>query len=36
MLYGSRLGLVGVFGGASLAALAWLLLYRPKPAPRGP
>jgi len=36
MLYGSRLGLVGVFGGASLAALAWLLLYRPKAAPRGP
>jgi MFS family permease len=27
-LYGSRMGLVGVFGGASLAALAWLLLAR--------
>ena len=35
-LYGSRLGLVGVFGGAMLASLAWLLLYRPRPAPRGP
>ena len=33
LLYGSRLGLVGVFGGASLAALVWLLLYRPQPAP---
>ena len=28
-LYGSPLGLVGVFGGASLVALAWLLLARP-------
>jgi MFS family permease len=28
-LYGSRMGLVGVFGGASLVALAWLLLARP-------
>jgi MFS family permease len=27
-LYGSPMGLVGVFGGASLAALAWLLLAR--------
>jgi predicted MFS family arabinose efflux permease len=30
-LYGSRMGLVGVFGGASLVALAWLLLVRPRP-----
>lgn len=29
-LYGSRMGLVGVFGGASLVALAWLLLTRPE------
>ena len=28
-LYGSPAGLVGVFGGASLVALAWLLLARP-------
>jgi MFS family permease len=28
-LYGSRMGLVGVFGGASLVALVWLLLARP-------
>jgi len=28
-LYGSPMGLVGVFGGASLVALAWLLLARP-------
>jgi predicted MFS family arabinose efflux permease len=28
-LYGSRMGLAGVFGGASLVALAWLLLTRP-------
>ena len=34
VLYGSGLGLVGVFGGASLAALVWLLLYRPRPARR--
>lgn len=29
-LYGSPMGLVGVFGGASLVALAWLLLARPE------
>jgi predicted MFS family arabinose efflux permease len=29
-LNGSRMGLVGVFGGASLVALAWLLLARPE------
>ena len=28
-LYGSPLGLAGVFGGAALVALAWLLLARP-------
>ena len=35
LLYGSRLGLVGVFGAASLVALGWLLLYRPGPAQGG-
>ena len=29
-LYGSPMGLVGVFGGSSLVALAWLLLARPE------
>jgi len=29
-LNGSSMGLVGVFGGASLVALAWLLLVRPE------
>lgn len=31
-LSGGRMGLVGVFGAASLVTLGWLLVYRPRPA----
>jgi len=31
LLHGSALGLEGVFGVSALGALAWLLVYRPKP-----
>jgi MFS family permease len=31
-LSGGRMGLVGVFGAASLLTLGWLLVYRPRPA----